>query len=171
MAGEAIPLAMRVVHLSHDMEAIGRLFSPDHAVDAARDRRDRTYDPALADLFVEHGRGWLDELAETDPWDAVLALEPEPHRILSGDQLDDALTVAADFIDLKSPYMGGHSRRCAELAGDAAQVLGLADEAVTTSAARRSCTTSAPPSCRTRSGTSRGRSRARSSIASSFTPC
>ena len=29
--GEAIPLAMRVVHLSHDMEAIGRLFSPDHA--------------------------------------------------------------------------------------------------------------------------------------------
>jgi hypothetical protein len=28
--GEAIPLAMRVVHLSHDMEAIGRIFSPDH---------------------------------------------------------------------------------------------------------------------------------------------
>ena len=53
--GEAIPLAMRVVHLSHDMEAIGRLFSPDHALEAARDRRDRTYDPALADLFVEHG--------------------------------------------------------------------------------------------------------------------
>src|SRR3954447_24749354 len=131
-AGEAIPLAMRVVHLSHDMEAIGRLFSPDHAVEAARDRRDRTYDPALADVFVEHGRGWLDELEKIDPWDAVLALEPEPHRILSGGQLDDALTVAADFIDLKSPYMGGHSRRCAELAGDAAQVLGLADEAVTT---------------------------------------
>ena len=54
--GEAIPLAMRVVHLSHDMEAIGRLFSPEHALDAARDRRDRTYDPALADLFVAHGR-------------------------------------------------------------------------------------------------------------------
>ena len=53
--GESIPLAMRVVHLSHDMEAIGRLFSPDHALDAARDRRDRTYDPALADLFVAHG--------------------------------------------------------------------------------------------------------------------
>jgi HD-GYP domain-containing protein (c-di-GMP phosphodiesterase class II)/DNA-binding CsgD family transcriptional regulator len=129
--GEEIPLAMRVVHLSHDMEAIGRLFSPDHALEAARDRRDRTYDPALADLFVEHGRGWLDQLSETEPWDAVLALEPEPHRMLSGEQLDDALTVAADFIDLKSPYMGGHSRRCAELAADAARVLGLAEEAVT----------------------------------------
>ena len=51
---------MRVVHLSHDMEAIGRLFSPEQAIEAARDRRDRTYDPALADLFVEHGRGWFD---------------------------------------------------------------------------------------------------------------
>jgi HD-GYP domain-containing protein (c-di-GMP phosphodiesterase class II) len=130
--GDSIPLAMRVVHLSHDMEAIGRLFSPDHALEAARDRRDRTYDPALADLFVARGRGWFDQLRETEPWDAVLALEPEPHRMLAGAELDDALTVVADFIDLKSPYMGGHSRRCAELAADAARVLGLADEAVST---------------------------------------
>lgn len=131
-AGEAIPLAMRIVHLSHDMEAIGRIFSPDHAMAAARDRRDRTYDPALADLFVEHGIGWFERLAEVDPWDAVLALEPEPHRVLSGADLDDALIVTADFIDLKSPYMGGHSRRCAQIAADAAQVLGLSDEAITT---------------------------------------
>jgi HD-GYP domain-containing protein (c-di-GMP phosphodiesterase class II) len=129
--GESIPLAMRVVHVSHDMEAIGRLFSPDHALEAARDRRDRTYDPALADLFVVHGRGWLERLHETDPWDAVLALEPEPHRMLADAELDDALTAVADFIDLKSPYMGGHSRRCAELAALAARMLGLADDAVT----------------------------------------
>jgi HD-GYP domain-containing protein (c-di-GMP phosphodiesterase class II) len=131
-SGEAIPLAMRVVHLSHDMEAIGRLFSADHALDAARDRRDRTYDPALADLFVEHGRGWLDRLRSIEPWDEVLALEPEPRRLLDGDDLEDALTVAADFIDLKSPYTGGHSRRCASLAVDAGRVLGLTDDAITT---------------------------------------
>src|SRR4051794_22991548 len=130
--GEAIPIAMRVVHLTHDMEAIGRLFSPDHALDAARDRRERTYDPVLADLFVANGRDWFDRLADIEPWDAVLALEPEPHRMLTGADLDDALTVVADFIDLKSPYMGGHSRRCADLAGEAAGVLGLDDEAVTT---------------------------------------
>jgi HD-GYP domain-containing protein (c-di-GMP phosphodiesterase class II) len=130
--GEAIPLPMRIVHLSQDMEAIGRLFSPEHAVEAARERRDRTYDPALADLFVAHGREWLDRLRSVEPWDAVLALEPEPHRILAGEALDEALTVAADFIDLKSPFMGGHSRRCAQLAADAARVLGLPDEAITT---------------------------------------
>src|SRR5690349_13268309 len=47
VAGDSIPLPMRIVHLSHDMEAIGRLFSPDAALQAAQDRRDRTYDPAL----------------------------------------------------------------------------------------------------------------------------
>jgi HD-GYP domain-containing protein (c-di-GMP phosphodiesterase class II) len=130
--GEAIPLAMRVVHLSHDMEAIERLFSPAHALEAARDRSDRTYDPALADLFVERGGDWFDQLRAIEPWDAVLALEPEPHRMLGGAELDDALTVVADFIDLKSPYMGGHSRRCADLAADAAQVLGLEEDAVAT---------------------------------------
>ncbi len=131
-AGEAIPLPMRIVHLSQPMEAIGRRFSPERALETARDRRDRTYDPALVDIFLEHGMAWFDRLRETEPWDAVLALEPEPHRILTGAELDDALTVAADFIDLKSPYMGGHSRRCAKLAVDAAGVLGLPEETVCT---------------------------------------
>ena len=130
--GAAIPLAMRIVHLSHDMEAIGRLFSPAKALDAARDRRDKTYDPALADLFVAHGAGWFARLGKLEPWDAVLGLEPEPRRMLEGEALDNALTVAADFIDLKSPYMAGHSRRCAELSADAARLLGVGEDTVTT---------------------------------------
>jgi HD-GYP domain-containing protein (c-di-GMP phosphodiesterase class II) len=130
-SGDQIPIAMRVVHLSHDMEAIGRRFSPAAALDAARERRDRTYDPVLADLFVANGSRWFERLDKGEPWEAVLALEPEPHRMLAGEKLDDALTVVADFIDLKSPYMAGHSRRCARLAADAAQVIGLGDETVT----------------------------------------
>jgi HD-GYP domain-containing protein (c-di-GMP phosphodiesterase class II) len=130
VSGDAIPLPMRIVHLTQDMEAIGRLFSIERALDAARDRRDRTYDPALTDLFVAHGSEWLERLRAIDPWDAVLALEPEPRRLLDGDALDEALLVAADFIDLKSPFMGGHSRRCAELVANAAQVLGMKEEAV-----------------------------------------
>jgi len=130
--GEAIPLAMRIVHLSHDMEAIGRLFSLEAALEAARDRRDRTYDPALADVFIAGGLSWFERLAAIEPWDAVLALEPAPHRMLDGADLDNALGVAADFIDLKSPYMTGHSRRAAALASDAATRLGCPDEAVAT---------------------------------------
>lgn len=104
--GEAIPPAMRIVHLSQDMEAIGRIFSPASAVEAARKRCDQTYDPALANIFIEHGPGWFKRLAKLEPWDAVLELEPQPRRMLEGAALDNALTVAADFIDLKSPYMG-----------------------------------------------------------------
>jgi HD-GYP domain-containing protein (c-di-GMP phosphodiesterase class II) len=128
--GDEIPIAMRVVHLSHDMEAIGRRFSPERAVAAARERRDRTYDPALADVFVERGLEWFGRLTRIEPWDAVLALEPEPRRLLDGDDLDRVLLVAADFVDVKSPFMGGHSRRCARLAAEACRVLGLPDGAI-----------------------------------------
>jgi HD-GYP domain-containing protein (c-di-GMP phosphodiesterase class II)/DNA-binding CsgD family transcriptional regulator len=123
---------MRIVHLTHDMEAIARVVSPARALEAARERRDTTYDPAVADLFLAYGADWLDRLATLDPWDAVLDLEPEPRRVLDGDALDTALEVAADFIDLKSPYMGGHSRRAADLAADAARVLGFGDDATVT---------------------------------------
>lgn len=128
--GEVIPLPMRVVHVSHDMEAIGRVFSPERAIEAAKERRDRTYDPAVADLFVAHGAEWFARLAKLETWDTVLELEPKPHRMLEGDALDEALSVAADFIDLKSPYMNGHSRRCAQLVADAAELLGFDEDEV-----------------------------------------
>jgi HD-GYP domain-containing protein (c-di-GMP phosphodiesterase class II) len=131
-SGEDIPIAMRVVHLTHDMEAIGRHCSPSQALDAARARRNQTYDPVLVDLFLDRGSEWFDRLAKLEPWDAVLDLEPEPHHVLTGGALDDALLVAADFIDLKSPYMAGHSRRCAQLAEEAALRLALTADAVET---------------------------------------
>src|SRR5262249_40316568 len=68
-SGEDIPIAMRVVHLTHDMEAIGRHFSPAQALEAARARRDQTYDPFVADLFLAHGSSWFDRLAKVEPWD------------------------------------------------------------------------------------------------------
>jgi HD-GYP domain-containing protein (c-di-GMP phosphodiesterase class II) len=128
--GEEIPLAMRVVHVSHDMEAYGRRFSATEALAVVRDRSGRTYDPELAELFATHVAQWFDRLASLDPWDAVLALEPEPHRTFDGAQLDEALLIVADFVDLKSPFMSGHSRRCADLASAAAKVLGYDDDAI-----------------------------------------
>src|SRR3954451_20144785 len=130
-SGEAIPLPMRIVHVSHDMEAIGRRHSPDAAIDAARGRGGRTYDPELADLFAANGDLWFEQIGKVEPWDAVLDLEPKPHRVLKGAELDEALAVAADFIDLKSPFRAGHSRRCAQLSADAATSLGWAQDQVT----------------------------------------
>jgi HD-GYP domain-containing protein (c-di-GMP phosphodiesterase class II) len=131
VAGDAIPLAMRVVHVSHDMEAIARLQSPAAAMAAVKDRRDRTYDPELADLFARNGDLWLERLGKLDPWDAVLDLEPTPGRVLAGEALDEALLVMADFVDLKSPYLAGFSRRCADLVSSAARYAGLDEEGAT----------------------------------------
>ena len=133
VAGEAIPLPMRLVHLTHDVEAIARRFGSPAAVEAVRERSGRTYDPALAEVFLAHADGWLSQLAKVEPWDAVLDAEPEPRGLLSGERLDDALLVVADFVDVKSPYGVGHSRRCADLVGDAASGLGLDEDAVASS--------------------------------------
>jgi len=123
VAGTDIPLAMRIVHLTHDAEALARHRSPAECVAIIADRRGRTYDPELVDAFVERALAWLDELITVDPLPAVLALEPHPRRLLRGDELDDALAVVADFVDMKSPFMAGHSRRTASLAAAAARDL------------------------------------------------
>ena len=54
-----------------------------------------------------------------------MAAEPELITWLSEAQLEDALLAIADFTDLKSPYLVGHSRGVATLAEAAARRYGL----------------------------------------------
>src|ERR1022692_5239685 len=69
-------------------------------------------------------------LDEVRAWDAVIAAEPTLAVDLSADQIDEALTAIANFVDLKSPYTLAHSVAVGALAGAAAARLGLsADEA------------------------------------------
>jgi hypothetical protein len=120
---------------------------------------------------VGYGSSWFDRLNKMEPSDVVLDFEPEPHRTLDGAELDNTLTVAADFIDLKSPYMAGHSRRCAQFGADAAKLLGFTDGAITTLRRTSLVSEFGGRLSRARSVTSPVRSRARSSTASSFTRC
>ncbi len=131
VAGEQIPLPMRIVHLTHDAEVLARLRSPAEAITLIRQRSGRAYDPALVTEFLPVAAGFLDRLEKLDPWDEALAAEPEPRRILTGQDLDDALEIAADFIDLKSPFTAGHSRQVAALAAAACTRAGLAPADVT----------------------------------------
>jgi HD-GYP domain-containing protein (c-di-GMP phosphodiesterase class II) len=123
--GERIPLPMRIVHLAQDAEALARLRSPAEAAAVIRARSGRAYDPGLVDEFLPVAAGMFARLEELDPWDAALACEPGPRRVLSGAALDEALEVVADFADLKSPFMAGHSRQVAALAAAACERAGL----------------------------------------------
>ena len=60
-----------------------------------------------------------------DVWQAALDAEPTPHRYVPVGRLDEVARAFADFVDLTSPYLLGHSTEVAVLAESAAQGLGL----------------------------------------------
>lgn len=126
--GDEIPRTMRIVHLAQDLEAMLRAGGVDDAVALGRKRRGKAYDPDLVDLFADHGAELAAALDMPSAWRAVLATEPEPRLVVSGDRLDEGLRVVADFADLKSPFTAGHSRGVADLAADGARAAGLSDD-------------------------------------------
>ena len=92
-------------------------------------------------------------------WDAVIDAEPALAVVLSAERFDAALLAIATFVDLKSPYFLGHARAVADLAAAAGvRLVDCRRERFVRCAGRASSTTWAGSGCRTRSGTSAGRS-------------
>jgi HD-GYP domain-containing protein (c-di-GMP phosphodiesterase class II) len=75
------------------------------------------------------GRDVLADLHGRDEWETALEREPEPVTTIGPGTLDAALAAFADFADLKSPWIRGHSRRVASLAEEAGRHAGLHDAA------------------------------------------
>ena len=125
--GEAVPIAARVATLAEFMEVAHRVTGIDAACAMARRRSGRQFDPRLARLLVVHATEIFDGLDAIGTWAAVIEAEPALVPVLSGDRFDAALEAVARFIDVKSPYMLGHSRGVADLAGAAGEQLGLGD--------------------------------------------
>ncbi|MEU4197552.1 HD domain-containing phosphohydrolase [Kribbella sp. NPDC026611] len=126
LSGAGIGLPSRLVQFAGPIEVIGRRHGVDQAVRIARRHAGTLYDPELAALFVDHASTVLDDLDTAAGWNDVLAAEPGPVRSVAGDELDEVLGAMADLVDLKSPYLAGHSRGVAQLAAHAAMVSGLA---------------------------------------------
>ena len=126
LAGEEVPIAVRVVGAARDAELWSRS-GWDTASEVLAHRRGGAHDPAVVDALVAGGQRRLDEIGD-DACAAVLHAEPGPARTIAADDLDTALAALADFADLKSPYFRGHSPGVAALAADAGRAAGLADE-------------------------------------------
>ena len=114
----AIPRPMRIAQLSQELEVLARIEGADRALTIIRKRRGKAYDPELTDLVLAEGAGWWESVEPLDPWDAALELAP-PGPPLDAEATREALLVLADFSDLKSPWLGGHSRAVAALVADA----------------------------------------------------
>jgi HD-GYP domain-containing protein (c-di-GMP phosphodiesterase class II) len=130
LRAEAICLPARLVQLASPVEVFSRRRGVEAARTIARRHRGTQFDPAVVDLFCDNAPELLAGLDEAADWDAVLGTEPQLSRRVAGAQLDEVLEAMADLVDLKSPYLAGHSRGVANLVSEAARVAGYPEDDV-----------------------------------------
>ena len=119
LRGEEIGLPARLVQLAGPVEVVQP--PARHRGGAWRSRAGTAgtqFDPAVVDLFCAHAPELLDGLDEAADWDAVLGSRAAARRAGSAaPSWTLVLEAMADLVDLKSPYLAGHSRGVANLAG------------------------------------------------------
>lgn len=125
IGGEEISPLTRLFHLADVIEVHHRADGLGAAVEVARARRGRQFDPTLVDTFCSIAGDVLDSTESLPEWDALIGGEPRLQAQLTQDELDVALAAMGDFTDLRSPSRAGHSRRVATLAATAGELLGL----------------------------------------------
>ena len=128
LKGQDVALPSRIAQLATLAAVVDRLAGADAARSAVRRRRGRSIDPELAAVFDGNASTLLGDLAEVDLFEAALAVEPRPWRLLRDAELDTALAAFGDLVDLKTPYLHGHASRVSGLATTAAERLGLASD-------------------------------------------
>lgn len=129
LKAEELPLALRIVHVARDMTFQRLLWGEEETAEIIRRRGGGAFDPTIAALAAN-------ELAELTAqpgscWTEVMDREPGDPLMLVGDDIDRALGAVADFSDLVSPYLVGHSSGVARLAEAAGRVKGLPGEQLT----------------------------------------
>lgn len=124
--GEAITPAVRIVQLAADAALYHRLGGVEGAVAVTRQRASGAHDPALVERFCRVAPTILRDYGGASMWETVLAAEPGPRPIVGEDQLDEAARALGDAVDLKTPFLSGHSHGVSTLAGAAAERCGLA---------------------------------------------
>ncbi len=122
VAGTDIEPSARITHVA----STAVLFALHAGEDVARAelrRRSGTYlDPELVAAFDPD---LLTGIADVDAYDLVLQLEPDPVRLVDGATLETVVATFGDLVDLKSPWLLGHSAAVADLAAGAGRCLGL----------------------------------------------
>lgn len=123
LSRDEVPSAVYMAAIACDFEIFHRIYGHARACDLIGQRAGRQYPAHLADAATAHAHVWVKELE--DEQQASVAPSTEQSLL----EMHAPLEVLADVIDLKLPWMTGHSRLAATLARDAAKRLGM-DERV-----------------------------------------
>jgi HD-GYP domain-containing protein (c-di-GMP phosphodiesterase class II)/DNA-binding CsgD family transcriptional regulator len=130
IAGESIPLPARVMQVALTAVMFASHANSDVALAEVRRRAGTQLDPNLADLLIDRADELLGDLDEIDAYQAVLDAEPEPVRRVEKSGLTEAARTFGNLVDLKSPWLHGHSAGVGDLAATAGGILGLRDDVV-----------------------------------------
>jgi HD-GYP domain-containing protein (c-di-GMP phosphodiesterase class II) len=123
--GDAIPLAMRLLHVGRDISLFLSASGPDEARAVVERRMGTAYEPRLAGLAVRNFGELVADLDEARMWEQAIELEPFPQVRIAGERVDAAFMAIAALTGLKSPWLREHSTGVAELAEAAAWRLGF----------------------------------------------
>jgi hypothetical protein len=124
LKGDQVPLPSRLVQLAEYTEVAFRVGGLDAVIELAQDRSGSQFDPQLVSTLADHAGHIFEDFESASTWNAVIDAEPALGPVLEAGSLNAALTAIANFVDLKSPYMLGHSRAVADLVRGAAVQLG-----------------------------------------------
>ena len=125
---DEIPLYARIVGLAQVVEIYWRRGGVGDALEVARERRGRWFDPALVNAFCSLGpddRIWSDLRSEPLS-DAIAAAEPTERAILADESKLDRIAYAfALVVDAKSAFTYRHSDRVATISEAIAVDMGV----------------------------------------------
>jgi HD-GYP domain-containing protein (c-di-GMP phosphodiesterase class II) len=128
VAGEDIPQAARIGHVASAAVMFSQARGNAEALSILGSWSGRILDPLITDSFLAHANELLSYLETPDAWQAALAAEPPPWRIVEDGSLDGICRVFGDFVDLKTPFLLGHSAQVARLAEGAARALQMSED-------------------------------------------
>ncbi|MBI4220821.1 MAG: HD domain-containing protein [Chloroflexi bacterium] len=131
LKGDEVPVTARIIHIAQVLEVGHRFGGKPAALEVARQRRGKDFDPVIVDAFLKLA------LAETF-WEplkldasqkVILDMRPQSHfDLVSESQVDTVCEVIADFSDIRTTRSWNHSQKVAGLAVAIAQALGLSED-------------------------------------------
>jgi HD-GYP domain-containing protein (c-di-GMP phosphodiesterase class II)/predicted DNA-binding protein (UPF0251 family) len=127
-AGEAIPMTARVMQVAFTAVMFALHANIDVAVAEVRRRAGMQLDPGLAELLIQRADELFGDLDHIDAYQAVLNAEPAPVRRVGQAELAGVARTFGNLVDLKSPWLRGHSAAVGDLAAAAAGTLCRSDD-------------------------------------------
>ena len=109
-----IPRAVFYVRLAGDLEMLAPAHGTEGALRLVQERAGVKYPATMVQRLLPHAQAWLDELGEP----ACAANYAGHDRLVP-------LSIVADVIELKLPWLTGYSRRVADLARRSAPLAGM----------------------------------------------